>query len=48
MTTIKQPLKLSIWEERLCANELLSELRAAVWQPLAPRLQIRTGLCQSP
>lgn len=48
MIMIKPPLKLSIWEERLCAHDLLFEVRAAVWKPLAPRLLIEPPSFETP
>lgn len=44
----KQPLKLVIWEERLCADELQFELIAAQWQRLAPRLLIEPPSFETP
>jgi hypothetical protein len=41
-------LKLSIWEERLCADELLFELRAGDWQTLPPKLLIEPPTFKTP
>ena len=45
---VAQPKDLSIFVQRLCADELLAELRRGVWQPIKPKLLLEPPSFSTP